>query len=132
VKPLVYRHNRVARLTTGSMRIALTILFVSGLQIFNRFPHLNWGSKAEPEEGFFHFVEPSKWRCLLLCRAIRLPNPHDHVLGVKLANLALEPAVFRAGSRFRATSGWPVDAVGTSSLVSCSPSMGFFILSTIL
>ena len=53
MKPLVYRHNRVTRVTHWINAIALTILFMSGLQIFNAFPHLHWGSKAEPEEAFF-------------------------------------------------------------------------------
>jgi Ni/Fe-hydrogenase b-type cytochrome subunit len=53
MKPLVYRHNRVTRLTHWVNAIALTILFMSGLQIFNAFPHLHWGSKAEPEEALF-------------------------------------------------------------------------------
>jgi Ni/Fe-hydrogenase b-type cytochrome subunit len=51
VEPLVYRHNRITRLTHWINAIALTILFMSGLQIFNAFPHLHWGSKAEPEEA---------------------------------------------------------------------------------
>ena len=53
MKPIVYRHNRVTRLTHWVNAIALTILFMSGLQIFNAFPHLHWGSKAEPEEALF-------------------------------------------------------------------------------
>jgi Ni/Fe-hydrogenase b-type cytochrome subunit len=53
MEPLVYRHNRITRLTHWINFIALTILFMSGLQIFNAFPHLHWGSKAEPEEAFF-------------------------------------------------------------------------------
>ncbi len=48
---LAYRHNRITRLTHWINAIALTILFMSGLQIFNAFPHLHWGSKAEPEEA---------------------------------------------------------------------------------
>ena len=52
MRPLVYRHNRVTRLTHWINAIALTILFMSGLQIFNAFPHLHWGSKAEPDEAF--------------------------------------------------------------------------------
>jgi Ni/Fe-hydrogenase b-type cytochrome subunit len=53
VDPLVYRHNRVTRLTHWINAIALTILFMSGLQIFNAFPHLHLGSKAEPGEALF-------------------------------------------------------------------------------
>ena len=50
---LVYRHNRVTRLTHWSNAIALMILFMSGLQIFNAHPHLYWGSTSEPEKAFF-------------------------------------------------------------------------------
>jgi len=53
VQPLVYRHNRVTRLTHWINAIALVILFMSGLQIFNAFPHLHWASKAEPREALF-------------------------------------------------------------------------------
>lgn len=49
----VYRHNRITRLTHWTNVLALLILFMSGLQIFNAFPNLHWGSKAEPEEAFF-------------------------------------------------------------------------------
>jgi Ni/Fe-hydrogenase b-type cytochrome subunit len=50
---LVYRHNRVTRATHWVNAVALTVLFMSGLMIFNAYPHLHWGSKAEPEEAFF-------------------------------------------------------------------------------
>jgi len=50
---LTYRHNRVTRLTHWVNTLALLVLFMSGLQIFNAYPHLHWGSKAEPEEAFF-------------------------------------------------------------------------------
>jgi len=53
VEPLVYRHNRVTRLTHWINAIALVILFMSGLQIFNAFPRLHWGSKAEPGDALF-------------------------------------------------------------------------------
>ena len=53
MEPLVYRHNRVTRLTHWINAIALIILFMSGLQIFNAFPRLHWGSKAEPGEALF-------------------------------------------------------------------------------
>lgn len=49
----VYRHNRITRLTHRTNALALLILFMSGLQIFNAFPNLHWGSKAESEEAFF-------------------------------------------------------------------------------
>ncbi len=49
----VYRHNRVTRLTHWMSALALLILFMSGLQIFNAYPHLHWGSRAEPDEAFF-------------------------------------------------------------------------------
>jgi Ni/Fe-hydrogenase b-type cytochrome subunit len=49
---LVYRHNRVTRLTHWIDAIALMVLFMSGLQIFNAFPQLHWGSKTEPNQAF--------------------------------------------------------------------------------
>ena len=52
VNSLSYRHNRVTRVTHWINAIALVILFMSGLQIFNAFPHLHWGSKAEPGQAF--------------------------------------------------------------------------------
>jgi Ni/Fe-hydrogenase b-type cytochrome subunit len=66
MKPLVYRHNSITRLTHWINAIALTILFMSGLQIFNAFPHLHWGSKAEPGEALV---------------SISATNQHGHVRG---------------------------------------------------
>jgi Ni/Fe-hydrogenase b-type cytochrome subunit len=50
---LVYRHNRITRLTHWIDAVALMILFMSGLMIFNAHPHLYWGSTSEPEKAFF-------------------------------------------------------------------------------
>lgn len=50
---LVYRHNRVTRMTHWLSALALMILFMSGLQIFNAHPHLYWGSTSEPDKAFF-------------------------------------------------------------------------------
>jgi Ni/Fe-hydrogenase b-type cytochrome subunit len=50
---LVYRHNRITRSTHWINALALMILFMSGLQIFNAHPHLYWGSTSEPERAFF-------------------------------------------------------------------------------
>src|SRR5918996_752523 len=50
---LVYRHNRITRLTHWIDAIALMILFMSGLMIFNAHPHLYWGSTSAPEKAFF-------------------------------------------------------------------------------
>ena len=50
---LTYRHNRITRVTHWVDALALLILFMSGLQIFNAYPNLHWGSKAEPGEAFF-------------------------------------------------------------------------------
>ncbi len=49
----VYRHNRVTRFTHWINAVALMILFMSGLMIFNAHPHLYWGSTSEPEKSFF-------------------------------------------------------------------------------
>jgi len=48
---LVYRHNRVTRLTHWINAVALIVLFMSGLQIFNAFPRLHWGDKTDPGEA---------------------------------------------------------------------------------
>ena len=50
--PLVYRHNRVTRLSHWLNALALLILFMSGLQIFNAHPHLYWGNTSEPDAAF--------------------------------------------------------------------------------
>ena len=50
---LVYRHNHITRLTHWGNALALMILFMSGLQIFNAHPHLYWGNTSEPETAFF-------------------------------------------------------------------------------
>ena len=50
---LVYRHNRITRFTHWTNAIALLILFMSGLMIFNAHPHLYWGSTSDPEKAFF-------------------------------------------------------------------------------
>jgi Ni/Fe-hydrogenase b-type cytochrome subunit len=50
---LVYRHNRITRLTHWIDAVALMILFMSGLMIFNAHPHLYWGSTSESEKAFF-------------------------------------------------------------------------------
>jgi Ni/Fe-hydrogenase b-type cytochrome subunit len=49
---LVYRHNRITRLTHWIDAVALMILFMSGLMIFNAHPHLYWGNASEPEKAF--------------------------------------------------------------------------------
>jgi Ni/Fe-hydrogenase b-type cytochrome subunit len=50
---IVYRHNRITRLTHWISALALMILFMSGLQIFNAHPYLYWGSTSEPDGAFF-------------------------------------------------------------------------------
>src|SRR5688572_15782122 len=50
---LIYRHNRITRLTHWVDAVALMILFMSGLMIFNAHPQLYWGSTSEPEKAFF-------------------------------------------------------------------------------
>jgi Ni/Fe-hydrogenase b-type cytochrome subunit len=49
---LVYRHNPVTRVTHWLNAVALVVLVMSGLQIFNAHPYLYWGSSSEPEEAF--------------------------------------------------------------------------------
>ncbi len=57
---LVYRHNRVTRLTHWLNGLTLLILFMSGLQIFNAYPHLHWGNTADPERAFFSIYATSE------------------------------------------------------------------------
>ena len=45
---LVYRHNRITRLTHWLNALALMILLMSGLMIFNAHPHLYLGHTSEP------------------------------------------------------------------------------------
>lgn len=49
---LIYRHNRITRVTHWINAVALGVLFMSGLQIFNAFPRLHWGDKTDPEDAF--------------------------------------------------------------------------------
>ena len=48
---LVYRHNRVTRLTHWLNALALMILLMSGLMIFNAHPHLYLGHTSEPAKA---------------------------------------------------------------------------------
>ena len=50
---IVYRHNRITRLTHWTNAVALMILFMSGLMIFNAHPNLYWGNISQPENAFF-------------------------------------------------------------------------------
>jgi thiosulfate reductase cytochrome b subunit len=50
-KVLVYRHTAVTRLTHWLNVLAVSLLLMSGLQIFNAHPALYWGQKS-------HFAEP--------------------------------------------------------------------------
>jgi thiosulfate reductase cytochrome b subunit len=45
-RTLVYRHSRITRVTHWINLLALTVLLMSGLQIFNAHPALYWGQKA--------------------------------------------------------------------------------------
>src|SRR5262245_59936028 len=53
MESLIYRHNRITRATHWVNALALMILFMSGLMIFNAHPHLYWGSTSEPDKAFF-------------------------------------------------------------------------------
>ena len=50
---IVYRHNRITRLTHWTNAVALMILLMSGLMIFNAHPNLYWGNISQPENAFF-------------------------------------------------------------------------------
>jgi Ni/Fe-hydrogenase b-type cytochrome subunit len=48
---LVYRHNRITRLTHWLNALASMILLMSGLMIFNAHPHLYLGHTSEPDKA---------------------------------------------------------------------------------
>jgi Ni/Fe-hydrogenase b-type cytochrome subunit len=48
---LVYRHNRITRLSHWLNALALMILLMSGLMIFNAHPHIYWGHTSEPDKA---------------------------------------------------------------------------------
>lgn len=50
---IVYRHNRITRLTHWIDAVALMILFMSGLMIFNAHPNLYWGNISQFDNAFF-------------------------------------------------------------------------------
>lgn len=50
---LVYRHSWPIRLMHWINVIALSIMFFSGLQIFNAHPSLTWGNRSDPDKSFF-------------------------------------------------------------------------------
>lgn len=98
MKPLVYRHNRITRLTHWINAIALTILFMSGLQIFNAFPHLHWGSKAEPDEAFFSISSTHQNGDV---------RGYAELLGYRIPTTGLLGVQFtESGPRSRAFPGW--------------------------
>lgn len=49
-RPLVYRHNRITRLTHWANALGLMTLLMSGLMIFNAHPQLYWGHASEPDK----------------------------------------------------------------------------------
>lgn len=75
-KVLVYRHKGVTRLTHWINVLAVSLLLMSGLQIFNAHPALYWGEKS-------HFAEP--WV------SMTAQQRGDRVVGVtKIGSLKIE------------------------------------------
>ncbi len=50
---LVYRHTAPIRIMHWINVVALTLMFLSGLQIFNADPSLYWGNRSDPGASFF-------------------------------------------------------------------------------
>ena len=50
---LVYRHTAPIRIMHWINAIALALMFLSGLQIFNADPSLYWGNRSDPGKAFF-------------------------------------------------------------------------------
>lgn len=56
---LVYRHNHITRITHWTNAIALMILFMSGLMIFNAHPHLYGATFRNRKKQFFPSERPT-------------------------------------------------------------------------
>jgi Ni/Fe-hydrogenase b-type cytochrome subunit len=92
---LFYRHNRITRLTHWIDALALMILFMSGLMIFNAHPHLYWGSTSAPERAFFSIGaanEDSDFRGYVQLYGQRLDT--TGLLGVQQGALGPTPRAF--------------------------------------
>ena len=50
---LVYRHRLPIRIMHWINVLVLTLMFLSGLQIFNAHPHLYWGNRSDPGKAIF-------------------------------------------------------------------------------
>lgn len=49
----IYRHRPMVRLTHWINVLCLTVLVMSGLQIFNAHPALYWGERSDPDKALF-------------------------------------------------------------------------------
>jgi hypothetical protein len=117
VEAVVYRHNRITRLNHWVNLLALLILLMSGLQIFNAYPNLHWGSKAEPDEAFFSIYATDEERKVRgFARFYDWRFETTGFLGVQNTEMGPFPRAFQAGSRFRVTSGLPAEEGGISFL----------------
>jgi cytochrome b561-like protein len=119
---LVYRHNRVTRTTHWLNALALLILLMSGLQIFNAHPLLYWGNTSEPEKAFFSIGaanDDGELRGYMQLYGRQIDT--TGYLGVQQGDFAPSARAFpRAGSRFPATIRLPARAAGTFSSAGCS------------
>jgi thiosulfate reductase cytochrome b subunit len=52
----IYRHSLVVRVTHWTIALCVTILLMSGLQIFNAHPALYWGSRSDFDRPFLAMV----------------------------------------------------------------------------
>ena len=53
---VIYRHTLLVRVTHWINAICFVLLLMSGLQIFNAYPALNWGARSDfdkPGSGLF-------------------------------------------------------------------------------
>ena len=81
----IYRHSVVVRMTHWSNVLAVSLLLMSGLQIFNAHPHLYWGQYgADADKPWLELVakDPSADKPIGVARLGRLEIPTNGVLGV--------------------------------------------------
>jgi thiosulfate reductase cytochrome b subunit len=111
---LVYRHSRITRLTHWINVLCISILVMSGLQIFNAHPALYWGQYGfEPDKAFLEIGgsdESDSDEPIGYARLGSWTIPTTGVLGVS-DNAEGEP-VFRGFPQWATLPGWRDLALG--------------------
>ena len=115
---LIYRHSVVVRITHWINVVCLTILLMSGLQIFNAHPALYWGNLSDFDHPILEMTseQPENGAPKGITTVFGHRIDTTGVLGLSRDPLAVPGRVAsRPGSRFRASSRWRRGGCGTSS-----------------